>query len=458
MKKKLFLAAVVVIVSITTLAGCTGYNSRLPFYDMNIYDLSTMPEGTAAEYKYMYDQIIVDTADKESNVSGKDSLYLGHPDNVLLDNGDILTAYPVGHGKGETLFKISKDDGLTWTEHTDPLPNSFKLTDETPTIYKLDFTDGDQKLLIASGRPGWGKAAGQGFDVSLSTSKTNGSCDGKVWSEHNNYYSDHAVDGYVAPDGQFEAIVAFASLTQVFENGIPTDKWMAIFHDYSFNVLKTFLTFDENDEMVWTYPERVINDEYREMEKTLGFCEPEVVRSPDGKELAMIFRTNGRTANSHVIFSTDEGTTWGKPQPLSRELNGDRHKAEYDPVSGKLIITYRAINWKEGQLHEKPAMFSRGWVAWVGDYDDLHAKDQGKGDFMIKLAHTYDGNQKTPETYAAIDTGYSGLTIDENGLIVVSSYGKFSPKRDKKLGGQTYIITKRFTVADLCGNFDITLS
>lgn len=457
MKKKLSLVVAAIIVCVATLVGCTGYDARLPFYDMNIYDLSTMPEGTKAEHEYLYDQIIVDTADAESSVAGKDSLYLGHPDSVMLDNGNILTAYPVGHGRGETLFKISKDDGLTWVDHTNPLPNSFKLTDETPTIYKLDLVDGDQKLLLASGRPGWGET-GQGFDVSLSTSKTDGSCDGKTWSEHNNYFSYKAVDGYVSPDGHFEAIVAFASLTQVYENGVPTDKWMGIFHDYGFNVYKTFLTFDSDDEMEWTYPTRVVDMEYRDLEQSLQFCEPEVVRSPEGNELAMIFRTNARASNSYAIFSTDEGATWGEPQPLSRELTGDRHKAEYDPVSGKLIITYRSTNWKEGQLHEQGTLFSRGWVAWVGDYDDLHAEDDGKGDFLIKLAHTYDGNQKTPETYAAIDTGYSGLTIDENGLVVLTSYGKFSPKKHDTLGGQTYIITKRFTIADICDNFKITLS
>ena len=37
--------------------------------------------------------------------------YMAHPDSVLLKNGDILTFYPAGHGKGAVLNKISTDGG-----------------------------------------------------------------------------------------------------------------------------------------------------------------------------------------------------------------------------------------------------------------------------------------------------------------------------------------------------------
>ena len=50
-------------------------------YTVPQLDLSVKPEDTAEKYAYLYEQTVVD--DSES--------YLGHPDSVLLKNGDILT-------------------------------------------------------------------------------------------------------------------------------------------------------------------------------------------------------------------------------------------------------------------------------------------------------------------------------------------------------------------------------
>lgn len=478
MKKKLLASAVLLVLmtSIIILSACSSFNPKLPYYDMNIYDLSTMPNNTPPEnfkdncldgasctHDYMFKNYDVAVPTEEVNIFGDNREYLGHPDSVLLDDedGTILTAFPIGHGRGETLIYESKDKGIHWKQaDTNPLPTTFKETQETPTFYKLDFTNGDQKLLLASGRPGWGKK-GEGFDVAISTSKdANGKCNGKVWQPHKNYFSEHATEEqYKAPNGKWEPIVAFASLTQLCDkNGKKIDKWMGIFHDYEFNVYKTFLTFDDNGNMVWTEPTRVLDSAYRKMEKKYKFCEPEVIRDPNSNEMAMIFRVNAKNAYSHVIFSNDEGETWSKPQELSRELNGERHKAEFDPNTGKLIISFRSINWKVGQEKQPNAWFSRGWLAWVGDYDDLHKGNDAKGDFVLKLAHTYDGDQTAPDTFAHADTGYTGLTIDKAGNVVVTSYGMFSPKSDTEKGGKTYITTKKFSLADITRHFYIKMS
>lgn len=448
MKKKLGLrigfVTTVLLICIVGLTACASvFDPSLESYNMKIYNLEHKPSGMSSEYDYMFEKHTLARISDEKGTKDADSYYLGHPDSVLLDNGDIITAYPIGHGRGETIVKRSSDEGINYTKINN-LPESFKNTQETPTIYKLDFVYGDQKLIMISGRPGWGDK-GEGFDVTVSSSKgLDGKCNGEVWTPHKNYFGPNAEEGYVEKAGVFEPIVAMASLTRIKENGQFVDTWMGIFHDYDFNVYKTFLHFDTYGKMYWTRPVRVIDKKYRSIEKKLQLCEPEVVRSPNGNELAMIFRTNAKTSLSQVIFSTDEGKTWSKPQTLSRELTGERHKAEYDPVTGKLLITFRSINWKVKQEFKKGTFYSRGWLMWVGSYDDLKKGETAKGDYVIKLAHTFKPDQTAENEIAHDDTGYAGLVVTDDGMVITCSYGKFTAGSN-----ETYIITKRFKIKDI---------
>lgn len=392
----------------------------------------------------MYRNIIVDYPRKRGKNSI--SLYLGHPDSVLLDTGNILVAYPKGHGMGETVLKESADGGKTWSEPFNGLPESFKYTIETPTLYKLDFKNGDQKLILISGRPNRGKTPGDGFDVSLSVSKDKktGFCDGRVWSYHENIFGSQAIrEEYRAPKGKWPAIVAMASLTRLREKGAYADKWMGLFHlEAPFRLYKTILTFDANGQTQWTIPERLLPEAYWEKESDLCFCEPEVVRSPERKELALLLRTNAKKSFSQVCFSADEGVNWTPPQNLARELTGERHKAAYDRVSGKLIITFRSIDWYKGHDFAPKYFFSRGWVAWVGEYSDLHKGALGSGGFSILLARTYNLFFPIRRGESNADTGYAGLTVDSKGHAVAISYGRFSRRCP-----HTYIVAKRFTVS-----------
>lgn len=406
---------------------------------MAIVDLSERSTNDDS-LSYLFDAVTVDYPNEIT--LHRNTPYLAHPDSVLLDNGRILVAYVKGHGRGETLLKESTDGGRTWSDRIPGLPESFLHTDETPTIYKLDFCDGMQKLILISGRPGWGYP-GDGFDVSLSTSvDAKGRCDGKVWSPHENFFGSHAVrEEYLEPCGKWAAIVAMASLTRIKENGEYIDKWMGLFHlQRPFRIFKTYLTFD-GGVMNWSYPTKLFPKEYDTMEQKLHFCEPELVRSPDGKELALLIRTNAHVGPSYVSFSVDEGNTWTTPQPLSYELTGDRHKAEYDPKSGKLVVTFRSVDYYVKRNGKNGKRFSYGWLAWVGDYDELHKGENGRGDYCIKLAHTYKKGQNFPQTEANDDTGYAGLTVDRDGNFVAMSYGKFS-KNDET----TYILSKRFSI------------
>lgn len=442
MNKKIIIIAAVVVAAV--IIGAVAYaaaarSDALPFtggdYTIPELDLSVMPkelEGT--EYEYLYKLSVVDNSLD----------YMAHPDSVLLKNGDILSMYPSGHGRGAVRTKISTDGGETWTGEVENAPVSWEDSQETPTVYRLEFTDGktEDKLIMISANPKWTdmETTKGGFNCSVSDDE------GKSWSEFQLFYGVGGENGVVP-------IVAMSSLTQLKENGKFVDKWMGLFHDSEFYNYKTILTFDEEGNMQWSVPEKYFA-QYRDTEKETCMCEVEVIRSDMGKgdELCLITRSNSKRTNSLISFSADEGKTWSEPVEAPAALNGERHKAEYTP-DGRLFITFRSI--ERGRKAEKNAGIGdvRGWiseglVAWVGTYDDL--KNGTEGQYRIKLAHIYKDWQFRPAYSAGADTGYCGNVVLEDGTIVTSSYGKYSPKQ-RISGGfslRTYICSKRIKLAD----------
>lgn len=402
-------------------------------YTIPELDLSIKPDNLDSKYDYLYELTTVDASKK----------YMAHPDSVLLKNGNILTMYPAGHGKGAVLNKISTDGGLTWSEEIENTPKSWVDSQETPTVYRLQFTDGktEDKLIMISANPKWGDAdTDGGFNCSVSTDE------GQTWTEFETFYDINS-DNSVIP------IVAMASLTQLKENGQFVDKWMGFFHDRDFYNYKTILTFDEQGNPQWSVPEKYFA-QHRAIEEQSNMCEVECIRSEQGTgdELCLISRSNTKKMNSLVSFSNDEGVTWSEPVELPAALNGERHKAEWTK-DGRLFITFRSI--ERGVKADQNALesttggwISEGWVAWVGTYDDL--KNGTEGQYRIKLAHIYVKGQKQPEYYAGADTGYCGNVVLDDGTIVTSSYGKFSPDEKINLGTdyRTYICSKRIKLAD----------
>ncbi len=403
-------------------------------YTIPVLDLSEMPEELkGTEFEYLYELSSVD--------SSRD--YMAHPDSVLLKNGNILTVYPAGHGKGAVLNKISTDGGKTWSEEIENTPESWVNSQETPTVYRLEFSDGrPDKLILISANPKWpnSKTVG-GFECSLSQDE------GQTWSEFERFY-DLESEYPVTP------IVAMASLTRLKENGEFVDKWMGFFHDADFYNYKTILTFDEEGNMHWSTPEKYFA-EHRDIEKSSNMCEVEVIRSDNGQgdELCLITRSNSKKINTLISFSSDEGKTWSKPKEAPAALNGERHKAEYTS-DGRLFITFRSIErGAKAAEYAKTADIGKGWiseglVAWVGTYEDL--KQGNEGDYRIKLAHIYLDGQSEPEYYAGSDTGYNGNVVLEDDTIVTCGYGKFSPEEKTGKGKElkTYICSKRINLKD----------
>lgn len=404
-------------------------------YTIPELDLSVLPEELkGSEYEYLYELSIVDNSVD----------YMAHPDSVLLTNGNILTVYPAGHGKGAVCNKISNDGGASWSEAVENTPSSWVDSQETPTVYRLKFTDGKtaDKLILISANPKWPYSSTVGgFNCSIS-------CDeGATWTEFERFY-DLESENSVVP------IVAMSSLTQLKENGEFVDKWMGLFHDADFYNYKTILTFDENGNMQWSVPEKYFA-QHREIEQSSNMCEVEVIRSDNGQgdELCLITRSNSKKINSLISFSTDEGETWSAPVEAPAALNGERHKAEYTP-DGRLFITFRSIERgsKAKENAKNTVDMQRGWiseglVAWVGTYEDL--KNGNEGQYRIKIAHIYEEGQKEPEYYAGSDTGYNGNVVLSDGTIVTCGYGKFSPDEKTEDGKslKTYICSKRINLA-----------
>lgn len=413
---------------------------RYGYYKIPMVDLSVKPQNISDELKYLFEYTVVDDS----------AGYLGHPDSVLLNNGDILTFYPKGHGKGAVLSKISDNGGISYDKEIENPPVSWEKSLETPTVYRLQFTNGEEKLILISANSKWqGMSTPGGFNTSISLDE------GTTWTEFKRVW-DNDSEMPIIP------IVAMASLTRLKENGEFVDKWMGIFHDGKFINYKTILTFDENGDFNWSKPEPYLK-EYRDIETYAGICEVECIRSEGGKgdELCLIARCNKKTCTSLLIFSQDEGKTWSRPVEAPFALNGERHKAEYTD-DGRLFITFRSIERDRKRVRKMRKLggemnwYSEGWVAWVGTYDDL--KNGTEGQYRIKIAHTYLPHQKEPSIVANADTGYCGNVVLPDGTIVTSSYGIFSPEEkdsgiyntDKgRQKRKTFIISKRINLNDV---------
>lgn len=435
--KKIICILLAVVLLCTVFSACSQKPEPLAFtgsdYTIPELDLSVRPEGIDSKYDYLYELTTVDNSQK----------YMAHPDSVLLKNGNILTMYPLGHGKGAVQNKISTDGGKSWSESIENTPKSWENSQETPTVYRLQFNESDtpDKLIMISANPQWGDdPTDGGFNCSVSTDE------GQTWTEFETFYDINS-DNTVIP------IVAMSSLTQLKENGKFVDKWMGLFHDRDFYNYKTILTFDEGGNPQWSVPEKYFSA-YREIEQESNMCEVEIIRSDEGKgdELCLITRSNTKRMNSLISFSTDEGKSWSEPVEAPAALNGERHKAEWTK-DGRLFITFRSIErGKKAEENAKESTtggwISEGWVAWVGTYDDL--KNGTEGQYRIKLAHIYTDRQKEPEYYAGADTGYCGNVVLDDSTIVTSSYGKFSPKEKINFGTdyKTYIASKRIKLAD----------
>jgi len=368
-------------------------------------------------------------------VDREEGQYLGHPTTVLLEDGKtILTVYPKGHGKGAIVYKRSTDGGLTWSERL-PTPESWKTSLEVPTIFPTIDPLGKKHLILFSGL----------YPARLAHSED----DGLTWSE-------------LEPAGDWGGVVVMASM-EPLKTG--EGHYMALFHDdmrfmtsngqelyredrkTNDKVLFTlYKTFSRDGGLTWTKPEAILAG------RDMNLCEPGMMRSPDGKTIAVLLRENARRANSQIIFSKDEGKTWSDPLPLPNELNGDRHVIKYTP-DGRLLIVFRDISpvsyrkdleriaKERNEINLSIVAEETGqgsptegdWVGWVGTWNDLVKRKPGQ--YRIRFR----------DNIHSWDCCYPGVELLPDGTFVVTTYGHW--EKDE----QPYIISVRFKMAELDG-------
>ncbi|MFO0951937.1 MAG: sialidase family protein [Isosphaeraceae bacterium] len=146
------------------------------------------------------------------------------------------------------------------------------------------------------------------------------------------------------------------------------------------------------------------------------------MRSPDGKQIAVLLRENSRKHNSFLILSDDEGKSWSMPRELPGALTGDRHVGKYAP-DGRLFLSFRDTT------RQSPT--KGDWVGWVGTYDDII---QGReGQYRVRIMDNTKG----------ADCAYPGVEVLPDGTFVVTTYGHWTE------GEAPYVVSVRFKLAEL---------
>ncbi len=340
---------------------------------------------------------LIDLADQKHRqviVDREPGQYLGHPTTVLLeDHQTMICIYPKGHGKGPIVMKRSTDAGLTWSERL-PTPKNWETSQEVPTIHRvIDPKTGRKRLIVFSGL----------YPIRMAVSED----DGHSWTP-------------LRPIGDFGGIVAMGCVERLKDGD-----YVAMFHDDGrffrdagkpTGTFTLYQIFSKNGGLTWSEPETIWSG------SDVQLCEPGMIRSPDGRQLAILLRENSRRRNSHVMFSNDEAKTWSKPRELPGALTGDRHIGKYGP-DGRLFISFRDTTL------DSPTQGD--WVAWVGTYDDVvHGRE---GQYRVRLM----------DNHHRWDCAYPGVEVLPDGTFVTTTYGHWIE------GEQPFIVSVRLRLEEL---------
>ncbi len=337
--------------------------------------------------------ISADTTRQVVVAQGDSTTYQGHPTTVLLPDGKTMyCVWTYNHGGPCGPLKRSDDGGLTWSELLD-VPANWTSVRNCPTMYRLPHPNGSYHLFVF---------AGTGPDGGMYQSFSGD--DGKTWSS----MESNGMGPSVMPFCTVEPIDGGKRLLAMFNIRRPGETV-----EKRSNVVAQSIS--EDGGFTWQPLDIVLDI------PGLKPCEPEIIRSPDGKELLCLLRENVKRVSLYMV-SRDDGKSWSELKALPFGLHGDRHKAKYTK-DGRLVVVFRDTgNGSPTRNH---------FVAWVGKYEDITT---GKpGDYRIKLLHSYRGG----------DCGYPGLELLPDGTFVATTYIKYRPGPEKNS-----VVSTRFSLAE----------
>lgn len=383
--------------SALALTICAGLSSLEPITPIALGQEKAGTPGPSTQKATAPKEIDLSSqANRQVIVDREPGQYLGHPTTCLLEDGKtILCVYPKGHGKGPIVYKRSLDGGLTWSDRL-PTPENWTTSLETPTIHRVVDAAGKKRLIVWSGM----------YPARIAVSDD----DGATWSP-------------LKPAGNWGGIVVMGSVVAQSKPG----HYFALFHDdgrffQSSNkaqkpvVFNLYQTNSVDGGLTWSEPVSLF------ARSDVHLCEPGAIRSPDGKQIAVLLRENRRVKNSHVIFSNDDGVSWSEPRELPASLTGDRHTAVYSP-DGRLFVSFRDMGSNSTTKGD--------WVAWVGRYEDIAEGNMGQ--YRVRLMDNHKGT----------DCAYPGVEILPDGTIVTTTYGHWQPNE------APYIVSVRLKLSEL---------
>ena len=387
MNRKILFFSVLVLVH---LQGCTIKENQVK---TNIDNKVPVREITIPTY-----DISMDESRHVIIAQGTTETRQGHPNTILMPDGKTMfVIWTIGHGGPCGQLKKSADGGLTWSEMLE-VPDNWKQYSNCPPLYLLPDSLGKTRLFTFVNR------GPQGFKMYRSFSED----EGNHWSPFEPVMIPNSTDTLIADVMPFTAIIPVDSGKRLL--GVTNIR--RPYEGGRTNILAQSYSLDGG--FTWSRW-RIILD--------LGDphipCEPEIIRSPDGKQLLMLIRENNRAYNSWIMLSNNEGKTWSEPYQATASVTMDRHQACYAP-DGRLVIVGRDV--------AEESVSKGHFAAWVGAYQDL--VDGKEGQYRIKLLHTYQ------------TTEYPGLVVLPDGTFVAINSVGYRPDENYS------IVSTRFTLKE----------